>query len=226
MAFQVGLPSIFHRWLESQYQHALGTQLLGQLVGGKGLAKAHLGVPQKAWRGIRILGPDGLVVVQRLVHRLGLFGAHAKSLVVSTCEPLASAQFCEHGLDVFDRATDPFQFGILQPLLDQRCAHFMVREDASIIALRRLVQHDGVVLNCGGLQLFSHAQRHITRGLPHLEQAGMILIRNGVSVDARPGGWFGSEDVLDGRLIHRRLHSLRHHPTGRSTDPSGGPPFR
>jgi hypothetical protein len=58
MRFQIGLPGILNGRLEGDNQHALGAQLLRQLVGGEGLAEAHLGVPQKARHGVHVLGPD------------------------------------------------------------------------------------------------------------------------------------------------------------------------
>ena len=79
MTFKVRLPRIFHRRLEGQHQHPLGAKLLRELVGGEGLAEAHLRVPQETRDGMLILRPDRVEIIERLVDRLGLFTAHLKS---------------------------------------------------------------------------------------------------------------------------------------------------
>ena len=43
--FEVCLPCILDRGFEGHHQHALGAELLGQLVRREGLAEAHLRVP-------------------------------------------------------------------------------------------------------------------------------------------------------------------------------------
>ena len=56
--FEVGLPRILDGGLEGHDEHALGAELLGELVGGEGLAEAHLRVPQEARDGVHVLLPD------------------------------------------------------------------------------------------------------------------------------------------------------------------------
>jgi hypothetical protein len=97
---QVRLPGILDGRLEGHHQHPLGAQLPGELVGGEGLAEAHLGVPEEARHGVHVLLPDGVEVGVGLVHRLGLLGAHGEGLVVRAAEALAAAQLGQHGLHV------------------------------------------------------------------------------------------------------------------------------
>ena len=89
VGFEVRLPRILHRGLEGHHEHALGAELLGELVGGEGLAEAHLRVPEEARDGVHVLLPDRVEVGVRLVHGLGLLPAHREGLVMRAGEPLA-----------------------------------------------------------------------------------------------------------------------------------------
>ncbi len=87
VGFEVRLPRILHGGLEGHHQHALGAEFLRELIGGEGLAEAHLRVPQEARDGVHILRPDGVEVGVRLFDGLGLLlGAHRESLVVRAGE--------------------------------------------------------------------------------------------------------------------------------------------
>ena len=78
--FQVRLPRILDGGFEGHHEDALGAELLGELVGGEGLAEAHLRVPEEARDGVHILLPDGVEVGVGLVHGLGLLPAHRERL--------------------------------------------------------------------------------------------------------------------------------------------------
>ena len=118
--------------------------------------------------------------------------------VVRAGERLTRAQFGEDGLHVLDRAAHPLQLDVLEALLGQRCAHFMIGEDRAVVALGGFVQLDGVVLDGGGLDLFGDALLHVARRLADLQQTLVRLVVNRVGVDARPGFRLGREDFLDG----------------------------
>ena len=138
-----------------------------------------------------------------LLHSSALFGAHREGLVVRAGQALAGAQFGEDGLHVHDLATHPFKIGFLETLADERCPHLMVAKDAAVVAHRRLVQRDGVILDGGGLELLGHALLHVASGLAHLEQPVVRLIGDRISVDAWPGFRLGREDFFDGGFTHR-----------------------
>ena len=141
----------------------------------------------------------------RLVHRFGLFAAHRERLVMRAGEPLARAQFGEHGLHVLDRAAHPLQFGVLEAFLDERRAHVVVGEDGAVVALGGFVQFDRVVLDGGGLELLGDALLHVARRLPDLEETLVRLVVDRVGVDARPGFRLGRKDFLDGLTHPQRL---------------------
>mmetsp|Transcript_15294 Transcript_15294/g.36314 ORF Transcript_15294/g.36314 Transcript_15294/m.36314 type:complete len:427 (+) Transcript_15294:4013-5293(+) len=186
MVLQVGLPGILHRRLKRQHQHTFGVEPLCQLVGGEGLAKTHLRVPQEARCRAGILRPDRLVIGQGLAHCIRLLSPHAEGLVVRTRETLSCAQLSKHGFHVVCRATHPFQRGVLVPLVHECGAHIEVGKNGAVGSLGWFVQHDDVVLNRCRLQLLGHAHCHVARRLAHLEQALVGLVRDGVGIDARP----------------------------------------
>ena len=188
MTFQIGLPGILDGRLEGDHQHPMGSELPRQLVGGEGLAEAHLRVPQKARRGSRVFRPDRAVIRQGLVHRLGLLPAHREVFVMRAGVPLAGAQFQQRGFDVLDRAAHPFQHHILEAFPLQRGADLVVAEQAAVVALRRLVQFNPVIPDGGGLELFGHSLLHVAGGLADLEQTRVLGIGDRVGVDAKPCG--------------------------------------
>ena len=80
MAHQIAAPRGLHDRLKGQNQHPLQPHGLGQLIGRKGLAKPHFGVPQKFRGTVRLL-PDGpAVVLHGHLHRAGLLRPHPKGL--------------------------------------------------------------------------------------------------------------------------------------------------
>ena len=83
MGFKVGLPRILHGGLERDDQHPLGPHFLGKLIAGKGLAEAHLRVPEEARHRLGILLPNRLEIGVGLVHRLSLFRAGRECLIAS-----------------------------------------------------------------------------------------------------------------------------------------------
>ena len=71
----------------------------------------------------------------RLVHGLGLFGAHREGLVMRAGELLPGAQLGDHRLHIGEGALHPLQLGVLEALALQAGAHLMVGEDGAVLAL-------------------------------------------------------------------------------------------
>jgi hypothetical protein len=162
-------------------------RVLRELIGGEGLAEAHLRVPEEARDGVHVLRPDGVEVVVGLVHGGALLGAHGNvwsCVPVKRCPVRSSVSTVFTSLSV-QRIHSNSVFA--QPFLDEGGAHLVVGEGRAVVALGELIQLDGVVLDVGGLELLGDALLHVARGLPHLEQARVRLVRDGVGVDARPG---------------------------------------
>ena len=211
MVFEIRLPRIFHGGFEGDHEHTLCSQLFGKLVGGEGLSKPHLRVPQKTRHGVHVLFPDRVEIVVRLLHGTPLLSPHGKGLVVRTGESATSAKLGEHRADVLDGAAHPLQFGRLKAFSVQGGAHFAVSESGSILTLGRFVQLDRVVFDVRCFELFRDALPHIARGLPDLEDASMGGIRDRVGIDAETGLGLGGENFLDGFT-----HRFRPRPSGES----------
>ena len=71
-------PGALHGGLKGEHEHALKAHLFGELIGCKRLAEAHLGVPQKFRRLVRLVLFGRGVVSHRLLNGDDLFGAHLK----------------------------------------------------------------------------------------------------------------------------------------------------
>ena len=151
---------------------------------------------------MHILLPDRMEVTMRPVDSLGLFTTHRKPLVMRAGEPLPRAQLGEHGLQLPDRAVHPFQFGVLEFLLDEHRAHIVVTKDGAVVALGGFLQFDLVVLDGGGLELFSDALSDITHRLPNLQKPLVRLVVDRIGIDARPSRWLRCKDLVDGGLTH------------------------
>jgi hypothetical protein len=168
MTFEICLPRILDRGLESEYEYSLGAKLFGQLVRGERLSEPHLRVPKEARDRVHVLLPDGVEIGVRLVHGLDLLAAHREGLGMCACERLAGAQFCQHGLNVLDRAAHPLQFDVLDLFPDERCADVVIGEDRAVVPRGWFVQLDPEVLDCRSLELLGDALFYVARRLSDL----------------------------------------------------------
>lgn len=118
----------------------------------------------------------------------------------------ARAKLGQHAFDIGDGALHPLELRVGKAFFGEGRAYVVVTKHATVGALGGLVEFDGVVGDSGGLELLGDPLRHITGGLADFELAGVGRIVDGVSVDARPGGWFGRQDGFDGvsHLCHLR----------------------
>ena len=121
--------------------------------------------------------------------------------MMRTGEPLSRAQFRQLGFHVLDRAAHPFQFCVLELLLDECCAHLVVAIDGAVVALSGFVQLDLVILDGGGLELLGDALLYVARCLPYFQKAIVRLVINRISVDARRATGFGVSISSIGLLI-------------------------
>ena len=187
MVFQIGLPRGLHGRFEGQNQHAPPAHALGQLVGGKGLAEAHLGVPQEVGRLVRLLLVEGLKVFGRLGHRLGLLRPHdeVERAILGLRSSLAQGQHRRPHLGHV--ALEPLPVGIADAPLPQLGMHVAVGEGRAVVAHGRLLQHDAVGRRPGfddGI-LLGHPVADVDGGVTHLEQPVVLRIGVPVGVDFR-----------------------------------------
>src|SRR5699024_9380172 len=143
-----------------------------QLVGGKGLAKAHFGVPQKFGRAVGAFLIGGTIVGDGAVDCLRLFRAHGKGLGAVLHIVGVVAHGHNGGLHILHRAAEPFAAHALHALALQHAVDIVVIEAAAIRVHGALPQYDAVghaaVRPLGGV-LLRHAPVHIHSGVTHFQ---------------------------------------------------------
>ena len=213
MPQQVVAPRVLHGGFEGEHQHPFGAHAFGELVGGEGLAEAHLGVPQVMAWAVRLLFVHLGEVVGGLSHRLRLLIAH---LVVEVA----------HCLDVRIAMADGhvcrlcLAQGTATPLTDEFLAHAaqVVVEVVVAEALAAAVGIEGVVVpqQVVGLVRFRDgvllvdALVHIDAArLPDLDPSreGNVIVHVDLRHYAPPVG-----EYLVYRLHNQSLLSLFHRP--------------
>ena len=107
VACQVFTPGVLDGRFEGHHQHAFGAHAFGELVGGEGLAEAHLRVPQEARDRTRIFFPDGVVIGKSLFDSTGLLGAHREGLVALARVLHPGAQFRDSSEHISRLAAHP-----------------------------------------------------------------------------------------------------------------------
>ncbi|GAA5030762.1 hypothetical protein GCM10025738_11230 [Microbacterium fluvii] len=202
VGLEVCVPRVFDRGLERHDEDARGLQPLRELVGRERLAEAHLGVPEEFGHSVGVFAPDRLEVVEGLLDCGLLFGAHREGRVVGAGEALARAQLADRGQHIVDGAAHPLELRVGVTLLLKSFAHVEVAEDAPVVAIGRLVEHDLVVLDRRGLQLLRDPHLDVLRRLPDLEQPLVRVVLDRVRVDAQAGVGLERQELVEG-LRHR-----------------------
>ena len=201
MVFKIGAPGILDSGFECHDQDALRPQLLCELIAGEGFAEAHLGVPQEARNGVRILLPARLEIGVGLLDCRRLFFAGREGFVMGASKGVACAQLSQHGADIRNGAVHPFKLRVGKALGGERGADSMIGDNSAIIARCAFVEFDGVIGDGSGLELLCHARLHIARRLADFELPLMRRIGNRIGIDARIGLRFRAEDILNSRLV-------------------------
>ena len=146
VAFKIFAPGILHSRLEGEHQYALHVHSLGKLVGGKSLAKAHLGIPQE----LGYAAVTGLLAHAEirlgLVDRCKLFGTHGKVLGALALVTGAITNLQPCATHIIRRAAEPLAADILKSLGLKPFMHRMVHKRGSIGAHRAFGKHDLVRL--------------------------------------------------------------------------------
>ena len=198
MGHQVLAPGGLHGGLEGQDQHPLEAHLFRQLVGGKGLAKAHFGVPQKLGRAVGAFLVGGAIVGDGAVDGFHLFRAHGEGLGAVLYIISMVAHGHNGGQYVLHRAAEPLAAHALHALALQHAVDIVVIEAAAIRVHGALPQHNMVghaaVRPLGGV-LLCHAPVHIHGGVAYFQQALVLGVGVLVGVDHRVGGWALGEEI-------------------------------
>ena len=212
VTLEVGLPRVLDRGLEGQHEHATHVHPLGELVGGKGLAKAHLGVPEELGRVVasrKLAAPE---VRHGLLDGVALLGAHPKVLGATILVVAAVADLEPGVAHVIDRAAEPLSSNVLDAVGPQPPMEVMIREGRAVGAHRGLREHDLVRLSLPRLnhrELLGHAPLDVVLREADLEQARMLDIDVTIGVDLRVNvGTLREEGGVSHCWALRRLYPL------------------
>ena len=177
MRHQVLFPGMSHGRLECQHQHALPSHTPCQLVSGKGLAKAHLAVPQEVryTPGFRLVA---VKIVCRLVNSPFLLRAHAEGLVAVPCHVYPFPDGNDGRPDLLGRTAIPLAFNVPAPHLDQHPVNIMVHKHRTVLthgtlfhqyAVRRFARPHDVIL-------LAHTFLHANSSISHLQDALQLWV--------------------------------------------------
>ena len=198
MGHQVLAPGGLHGGLEGQNQHPGKAHLFRQLIGGKGLAEAHFGVPQKLGRAVGAFLIGRAVVGHSAVHSLRLFRAHGESLGAVFYIVGAAAHGHNGGPHLLHRTAEPLAAHALYALAFQHTVDIVVVKAAAVRVHGALPQYNAVghaaVRPLGGV-LLRHALVHIHGGVAHFQQATVLGVGVLVGVDHGVGGRALGEEV-------------------------------
>ena len=200
MGHQVFLPGRFHGRLEGQNQHLFKAHALGQLIGRKGFAKTHFGIPQELWGAVGKIFFCGGKIFNGFINGLFLFGAHGKGLGAVFNIGCAGFDGYNGSFDILCGAAKPFAADVVDLFLAQNMVNVMVGKAGAVIAHGGFSQDDFIrhhaVRAFGGV-LLRHALFHIFFGIAHLQQTLVLRVAVGIGIDHRVRfGALGKELVI------------------------------
>ena len=174
---QIFTPCGLHRRFEGEDQHTLHAHFLCQLIGRKGLAEAHLGVPQEFRRSAAAFLIGRFEILHGHIHGVFLLRTHGEGLCTLLNIFRTGLNGHNSGLHVVQRAFEPLVavlngVQLLFALCFQNGVDVMVSEAAAVIF------HGGplaenAVRHGGGMDLFFYAGLNVTLGIADLDIALM-----------------------------------------------------
>ena len=183
VAVQVLLPCTDHSRFESQNQNPLESHSFCQLIGRKGLTKAHFAVPQKLRVACGILFIGTLKIGSGFVHSFLLFRTHGET--IDPILHIGSMVFdCQHRRPHIVYSTaKPFAAHAGNLLAFQDTVNIMVSERGAIRIHGTFPVDDSIrkaaVRSFGGV-LLGNTLVHINGGIAHLQKP--LILRVGVLV--------------------------------------------
>ena len=174
---QVFLPGMSHSRLEREHQHAPPSHAPRQLIRSKGLAEAHLAVPEEMRHALAFT-PVTVEIGCRLVYSRLLLRAHTESLVASPCRVFALSHCHYCSLDLLGSAAKPLALHVPAAHLRQLAMNLMVHKRGPILphgtllhqyAVWRFARPDDVIL-------LAHTLLHTNCGIAHLQQSFQLWV--------------------------------------------------
>ena len=174
---QILTPCGLHRRFEGEDQHTLHAHFLCQLIGRKGLAEAHLGVPQEFRRSAAAFLISRFEILHGHIHGVFLLRTHGEGLCTLLNIFRTGLNGHNSGLHIVQRAFEPLVavlsgVQLLFALCFQNGVDVMVSEAAAVIF------HGGplaenAVRHGGGMDLFFYTGLNVTLGIANLDIALM-----------------------------------------------------
>lgn len=185
MAVQVTFPGALHGRFEGEHEYFFPAHFTGQLVGGKGFAEAHFGVPQKVWGFAWLLLCKAAEVGGCFLHGFALFGAQGKVVGAVFFIHLPALDGQDGGAHFIHTTLEPLAFGVANATRPQNAVYVVVAKDRAIVAHGVFFEQDVVGRGAGaqGGVLGGDALTHIPGGVADFEQARILRMGIGIGID-------------------------------------------
>ena len=173
MGHKVFTPCRFNRRFEGQHEDTLEAHLLYKLIGGKGFAEAHLGIPKELrWSAGIFLRYVG-IILHRALNRLVLFRAHFEGGSTAGVGDNSGFQFNDGSFDIRHRAVKPFVavaalVHLTKSLAAENAMNILIRKDRAIGTHGRLGIKD-ISSQTAGMHLFINASYCVAICIPNLD---------------------------------------------------------
>ena len=146
MPFQIIFPRALYGGLEGKYQYLFPAHCLGELIGGKGLAETHFGVPQemRSLIFVAFVFFEIRKICGSHFYGFALFGAHAKRESAVFFVDFARFDRKIRRLHFFDRTHEPFTFRVFDADTVQIMMDFVVVEDRAVVLHGGFFKHNAI----------------------------------------------------------------------------------
>ncbi len=188
MADQILAPCRLNSRLEGQDQNTGKTHFLRQLIGSKGFAEAHLGVPQKLRRPRGAFFIGRAVIGNRPIDGILLFRTHTEYLrsVFIVSGMIANGNDCR--THIVHRAFEPLAAHASDLLAAEHLVNILIGERTTVRVHGRLPQDNTIgytsVRSLGGI-LLRHTLVHIHRGIAHFQKSLVLRVGVLIGIDHR-----------------------------------------
>ena len=176
---EIFLPRRLDGGLEGQHKHLFQPHSFGQLIGGKGFAEAHFGIPKEFRRTVRCIQLCGTKIGDGLVDGLLLLRAHRKGTGAVLLIDGVGFHRQHRRFQLIYRAAEPFTAHAGDFPAAEHTMYIVVGKAGAILPHGGAAVQDLIgelaVRALGGV-LLRHTPVHIFFGVAHFQQAVIIRI--------------------------------------------------
>ena len=193
MGDQILPPCGFDGRLEGEDENPLKAHFLCQLIGGKGLAEAHFGVPEElgdAGGGFQLGGAE---IGDRFQNGVFLLGTHPEVMDTLFFVVGPGLDRDPGSPDIVDGAAEPFAVGIAEAVPSQIPVNIVICEGAAVLVHGGFLENDfiGLAARPDGRILLRDTFFHIALGIADLQHPLIqrVVVRIGIDhrMTVRPG---------------------------------------